>query len=323
MHFDEASESDSELLGRPRRRGQRRPPPPLTPAQREVLSIVARSGMATIEQVRRERLPRIAPDGPVLRSYSGTARLLEILASAKEGSLLSWCRWINLANHRSRRGNFAGTYIYSLSPMGAKRCILDREMSPDTPHIVRPWRGAPAFRGILPHCLGIVDMLSAFRVAVRDRPGYALEDTWADFLTVPASDPKRRKTYRKPVTEELYADGRAFIPDSTARIVNTSTGKSFALFGEFERTNRADDVVAEKFVKYRRSFTYPGRRFKKGTPILLYAVSDADRIAEILKLEESGPLAPALRLAHIDDVRADPLGAIWRRPAGGMWSPLP
>ena len=236
--------------------------------------------------------------------------------------MVGWFRWIDtsLISAENRTGPLGSRCVYCLTDLGASRCLMDGVVESDRHLITRNYRGKPILYGAVPHNLGIVDVIIGLRLAER-RSIHEILWTLPDFVS------ERDGGSRKVATREPLGGKSEMRPDMVSVLRSGTTGQTHTLYVEFERAVKDRDYVSNKLKNYSALFRRKKRRFDHGPPILLYVIEKYrtekwrdDRTESVIQLAREHHVAPAFRIASVDDVVNDAFGPVWTKVDGTSWS---
>lgn len=244
-------------------------------------------------------------------AYNGVTRVIQRLESRGE---VCHCRWVNEKNDKTKIGMAATTFLIALTKRGMCRLVHAGVTEKDQPAALRSWNGEIVKFIAIHHDLDVVDLMISFRTATRQSEIFRLVGSWM----APARKKIEVNGRLKSVsaTYDQMPDSKYVVADAIMRIENNDTKVQTTLYLEYERYADRSKVVREctkKLINYRKLFLHENRQFSGTQCMLLYVVADKTRISEIFKMDEAAPLLGVFRVAHIDDVIADPLGKVWLR----------
>ena len=254
-------------------------------------------------------------------------RRLRVLRNKR---LVSWFRWVDEEEQEDDTVEpLSSKAVYVLSPKGAERLILSGRLPASDYLLTRPWRGKPVLHSQMPHQIGVSDLILRFSVAGRKSDSHEFVQFIPDMvdreIEVETESGKEKKNIS--ATFELYDSKYALKPDLIAHARAKNSGKNFTLYFELERKYRSPPAIKKKFESYSVAFPSSKRFHNYGPPLLLYVTIDCvrktetdKRVKDLCRWASESPIAPAFRVARFSDVQRDPLGPIWVKSNGEVWS---
>lgn len=296
---------DSYLSGATSRRPAPadRPPASVGPVQGQLLADLAWCRFATTKQL-------------VTLSGRGIPRVYETLENLRGKKLVSWCRWVNTAsNIKDGTGPLPATLIYCLTTKGVERCIFNRALESDMFTLTRSWTGRPYLASEIPHHLGLTDIMVALKIASRRSATHEISWVLPDFVYTDLEGKNRIATIEFPGDKKFEVR-----PDLVACARAKISGRLYTPYFELERTHRKPRAIFRKFEVYANLFVSDNRRFNDGPPLLLYVTTSRERIKTVMDMVREKEVAPAFRITHIDDLKEDAFGPIWKTATGEQWA---
>lgn len=172
----------------------------------------------------------------------------------------------------------------------------------------------------MPHQLGLVDIMIGMRISARRSPTYDVQWMVPDFVFAELEGKSRIATI------ELFGTKNELRADLIACARAKNSERSVNLYVELERRNKAASEITKKLDNYSVLFRAKNRRFNDGPPVLLYVVTNSvkkehtdNRKALVRKWALEKPVAPAFRIAALDDVKEDAFGPVWQKADGTPW----